>query len=112
MAVWQCRHPQCAWQGPWYACVWDGFLHLCCPRCGAVCDPLLDPGSGVSPLDLLLLRWGGLLFVLVGVFGLWHLWDDLWQGDLGSLARLGVVLGVLGYGLLELGGHESPPNRR
>jgi len=78
-----------------------------------VCDPLLDTGSRVSPLDRLLLRWGSLLFVLVGILGLWHLWDDFWQGDLGSLARLGVVLGVLGYGLFTLGGHDSPPpNRR
>jgi len=108
MAVWQCRHPMCAWHGPWYACCWDGFLHLCCPRCGDVCDPILETGGGVSALDRLLLRWGGLLFVLLSVLGLWHVWDDLWKGDLDSLARLGVGLGLLGYGLLALGGHEPP----
>jgi hypothetical protein len=105
---WQCRNPACAWSGLWYACAWDGILHLWCPRCGAVCDPLLPPNGGGTLLERLLMRWSGALLVLVSLVVLWHRWDHLTDGSLASLARLSGVLVVFGAGLFALGSHDPP----
>lgn len=56
MVPWACRDSVCAWRGPGYRCVWDGFLSLCCPCCGGLCDPVVSEGQTADTRGAL---WSG-----------------------------------------------------
>ncbi len=99
MVRWQCRHADCAWHGPLYKCPWDG-LDLCCPRCGGICDPVLEDGESAAAFDRACVMWSGvLLMLMLGLPTLGRVWGES-RSDLSIVLMFVVgVVGWIGWGL-------------
>ena len=93
MPAWQCRYTPCAWNGPWYACRWDGCLHLCCPCCGGICDPIVNDSESAVALDRACVVGCGVILLLIIGFTAFDRLGDVGISDL--TMTLLFLLGVL-----------------
>ena len=99
MAPWQCRQAECAWHGSWYQCPWDGF-DLCCPRCGGICDPVVEDSESAAACDRACVLWSGVLLLLtLGLAALERLWGERPVDLTTVLLGFGGVVGWIGWGL-------------